>query len=93
VTRRDNLDALPFSGYADPDPHGQLRIGDEPQPPRVEVLTMNRGTTKAFDRVFLYCPNGHDCGSAPVGFRDATRWLAGDTSGEWCGHGSCGWRS
>ena len=28
MARPDNLGALPFADYADPDPHGQLRIGD-----------------------------------------------------------------
>ena len=29
MMRPDNLGALPFSDYADPDPHGQMRLGDE----------------------------------------------------------------
>ena len=34
MSARDGLGLLPFSDYADPDPHGQLRLADE-EPPAV----------------------------------------------------------
>lgn len=44
-----------------------------------------------FDRIYLYCHNGHECGSAPVNSATGRRWAAGDFTGETCGHGACGW--
>lgn len=59
--------------------------------PTVVVRTMNKGRTNEFDRAFLYCPHGHEVGSAAVDHRLAVAWLAGDFSDERCGYGRCSW--
>lgn len=60
--------------------------------PWIDVRTMNNpGTPRAFRRVFLYCPSGHECVSAPVENHTGRKLLAGDFSDEWCGNTSCGW--
>lgn len=71
--------------------HDYTRPGVEPwwELPTVKVRTINKGTDREFDRVFLYCPNGHEGTSAPAESRTGRKFLAGDFSGEWCGHIGC----
>ena len=61
-------------------------------PASVLVRTMNKGTSRQFDRAYLYCPNGHLCVSTPVTTHTGRRLLDGDYTDEWCGNGSCEYR-
>lgn len=58
--------------------------------PRIVVGTPKRGI---HERAFLYCPSGHEVVSAPTSHQVGRRLAAGDFSGEWCGHGGCGWEA
>jgi len=58
---------------------------------RVETKMMHPKRAESFERVYLYCDNGHEVCSAPATHSAAQRWLAGDFAGESCGYGSCNW--
>lgn len=43
------------------------------------------------ERVYLYCPKGHEVVSAPTDTKTGQALVAGDYSRETCGWGFCGW--
>lgn len=45
-----------------------------------------------FERIYLYCPEGHEVVSAPVNSYTGQFLVRGDFSREWCSYGSCSWR-
>lgn len=57
----------------------------------ITIHTMHSYTGEVFDRIYLYCPKGHEVGSSPVTTAVGARWAGGDFSGESCGVGSCSW--
>ena len=57
----------------------------------VETKVMRPKRAASFERVYLYCDEGHEVASAPSTFNGPQRWLAGDTEGEFCGYGKCDW--
>lgn len=53
--------------------------------------TMKSWTGEVFDRIYLWCPNGHQVVSSPTTSAVGQRLVAGDYSGEECGVGRCSW--
>lgn len=59
--------------------------------PILTQRTMNPGTARAFERLFLTCPQGHEAGSAPLDSRHGRNWTTGDFTDWDCGYSSCEW--
>lgn len=56
-----------------------------------EIQTMRPRGREPFERIYLYCPKGHECGSTPLSTATGSRWASGDFSGAFCGDGPCDW--